>query len=80
VNRETRECVRLACLKAMKKLRIVSWDFGGEHGRFAHAAVSRRPPISLDRIVARTEGYTFGANVWDLSRVQGHFLSRRAKP
>jgi hypothetical protein len=32
------------------------WDFGWE---IAHAAVSRRPPISLDTIVARAEGYTY---------------------
>jgi hypothetical protein len=29
----------------------------------AHAAVSRRPPISLPSIVARTEGYTYAAEV-----------------
>jgi hypothetical protein len=34
---------------------------------------SRRPPISLDTTVARTEGYTYAANVWDLSIVQGPF-------
>ena len=43
-------------------------DIGWE---IAHAAVSRRPPISLARIVARAEGYTHAANVWDLSVVQG---------
>jgi hypothetical protein len=37
-------------------------DFGRE---IAHAAVSRRPPISLPRIVARTHMYTYDANVWD---------------
>ena len=53
-------------------------DFGWE---IAHAAVSRRPPISLYTIVAHTEGYTYAAKVWDLSIVQGqdHFLSPRAK-
>jgi hypothetical protein len=45
-------------------------DFGWE---IAHAAVSRRPPISLYTIVARTEGYTCTAEVWDLSIVQGAF-------
>jgi hypothetical protein len=50
-------------------------DFGWE---IAHAAVSRRPPISLSRIVPRTEGYTHNATVWDSSIVQG-FLSRRAE-
>jgi hypothetical protein len=37
----------------------------------AHEAVSRRPPNSLCRIVARTEGYTYDVGVWDLSIVQG---------
>jgi hypothetical protein len=44
------------------------FGFGWE---IAHAAVSRRPPISLDAIVARTHMYTYAANVWDLSLVQG---------
>jgi hypothetical protein len=46
------------------------WDFGWE---IAHAAVSRRPPIPLDTIVARTQSYTYDATVWDLSIVQGAF-------
>ena len=55
----------------MQKLRIVMVrDFGWE---IAHEAVSRRPPISLDTIVARTEGCTYDANVCDLSLVQGPF-------
>jgi hypothetical protein len=33
----------------------------------AHEAVSRRPPISLHTIVARTEGYKYAATVWDFS-------------
>jgi hypothetical protein len=41
----------------------------------AHAAVSRRPPIPLK---ARTRMYAYGAHVWDVSIVQGHFLTRRA--
>ena len=41
--------------------------------RGAHAAVSRRPPISLPRIVARTEGYTYAAKVWALCLVQAPF-------
>ena len=45
-------------------------DFGWE---VAPAAVSRRSPISLDTMVARTEGYTNDATVWDLSLVQGPF-------
>jgi hypothetical protein len=40
------------------------WDFGWEI--IAHAAVSRRPPISLYTIVARTHMYTYDAKVWDL--------------
>jgi hypothetical protein len=32
----------------------------------AHAAVSRRPPISFSRVVAHPEGYTHDANVCDL--------------
>jgi hypothetical protein len=43
-------------------------DFGRE---IAHAAVSRRPPIPLDTIVARTHMYTYAAKDWDLSIVQG---------
>jgi hypothetical protein len=46
----------------------------------AHGAVTRRPPISLYTIVARTHMYTCAANVWDLSIVQGHSLSPRAIP
>jgi hypothetical protein len=46
------------------------WGFGWE---IAHAAVSRRPPIPLDTIVARTHAYTYAAKVWDLSIVQGAF-------
>jgi hypothetical protein len=46
------------------------YDFGWE---IAHAAVSRRPPISHDTIVARTHMYTYTAKVWELSIVQGPF-------
>jgi hypothetical protein len=46
-------------------------DFGCEMS--SHAAVSRRPPISLSTIVARTHMYTYAAKVWDLSLVQGPF-------
>jgi hypothetical protein len=45
-------------------------DFGWE---IAHAAVTRRPPIPLSTIVARTHMYTHAANVWGLSLVQGPF-------
>ena len=44
--------------------------FGGE---IAHAAVSRRPPISLCTIVPRTHMYTYAPRVWALSIVQGPF-------
>ena len=44
-------------------------DFGWES---AHEAVSRRPPIPLSTIVARTHMYTYAAKVWALSIVQGH--------
>jgi hypothetical protein len=47
--------------------------------KIAYAAVSRYPPVPFDTMVqvpvARTEGYTYAANVWDLSLVQGPFLS-----
>jgi hypothetical protein len=49
-------------------------------GGALHEAVSERPPIPLDTIVARTKSFTYAANVWALSIIQGHFLSRRAKP
>jgi hypothetical protein len=49
----------------MQKLRIVR-DFGWE---IAHEAVSRRPRISLDTIVAHTHMYTHAMKVWDLSIV-----------
>jgi hypothetical protein len=39
----------------------------------AHAAVSRRPPISFSRIVGRAGGYTHAVNCWDWSTVQGPF-------
>jgi hypothetical protein len=42
----------------------------------AQAAVSRRPPISLSRFVARTHMYTYAAKVWDLSIVQGFIFCR----
>jgi hypothetical protein len=45
-------------------------DFGWEmssRGRFV------TPADISPRIVARTEGYTYAANVWDLSLVQGPF-------
>jgi hypothetical protein len=44
--------------------------FGWEVG---HAAVTRRPPISLYTMVARTEGYAYDVGVRDWSIVQGPF-------
>jgi hypothetical protein len=73
-----RECApprALACdgtrHTAMQTLRIQLLGISG--WRRAHAAVSRLSPISLSRIVARTEGYTYAAKVWALTVVQGRF-------
>jgi hypothetical protein len=44
--------------------------FGWE---IAHAAVTRRPPVSLDTMVPRTGGYTYDVGVWDWSIVHGPF-------
>jgi hypothetical protein len=52
-----------------KVARIVT--VGNFGWKVAHAAVSRRPPISLDTMVPRTRMYTHAAKVWDLSIVQG---------
>jgi hypothetical protein len=42
----------------------------------AHGAFSRRPPISLYMVEARTKGCTYAAKVLALSIIQGfHFLS-----
>ena len=54
----------------MEKRIVTLGDFGWES---AHEAVSRRPPISLDTIVARTGGYAYDVGVWDLSIVEGPF-------
>jgi hypothetical protein len=61
-------CPPLCCdtKNANRNVRGFRWEI-------AHAAVSRRPPISLNTTVARTEGYTTDAEVWDLSIVQGPF-------
>jgi hypothetical protein len=56
---------------AMQKLRIVTvGDFGWE---IAHAAVTRRPPISDYTMVPRTGSYTYDIGVWELSIVQRPF-------
>ena len=65
-------------VKAMQKLRIGTGGISG--GRRAHAAVSRRPPIPLARIVARTRMYTDAAKVWDSSIVQGFSVAPCPNP
>jgi len=59
---------------AMQKLRIVTVGVSG-------GKCLTRPfrDVSLDKIVARAEGYTFAATVWDLSIVEGPFLPPRAQ-
>jgi hypothetical protein len=59
--------------------RIVTLGVSGVW-EIAHAAVTRRPPISLHVMVPRTGGYTYGGGVWILSIVQGPSLSPRVKP
>jgi hypothetical protein len=59
---------------ANRNVRDFRWEI-------AHEAVSRRPPISLHTIVARTRMYTYDTNVWALSIVQGPLsVVPRAKP
>jgi hypothetical protein len=58
---------------ANRNVRVFGWEI-------AHAAVSRRPPIPLDTVVALTEGYTYDVEVWDLSIVQGPFSVAPCKP
>jgi hypothetical protein len=68
-----RELQRLAQRKVNGDAKVANRnvrDFGWE---IAHAAVSRRPPISLYTMVPRTEGYAYDVGVWDLSIVQGPF-------
>jgi hypothetical protein len=50
-------------------------DFGCET---AHAAVSRRPPIPLSSIVARTHMYANAGKFGIFPSFKEHFLSRRA--
>jgi hypothetical protein len=58
--------------------KVANRDGRGFGWGIAHAAVSQRPPISLDTIVARTRMYTYGAKVWDPSIVQGPKKTNRA--
>jgi hypothetical protein len=67
LSRYGHETRRSETSAAMEKLRI------GLFREIAHAAVSRRPPIPLYTIVARTHVYTYAAKVWDSSIVQGAF-------
>jgi hypothetical protein len=46
----------------------------------AHAAVSRRTPIPRYTMVPRTHVYTYNAEVWDLSIVQGPFSVGSCQP
>ena len=55
-------------IKRSKKLRIVTFGWA-----IAHAAVSRRPPVFLSRIVARTHMNTHAAKVWDFPSFVDHF-------
>ena len=57
----------------MQKLRIVTVGVSG--GR---SLTWPFRDVSLDKIVARAEGYTFAATVWDLSIVEGPFSAPRA--
>jgi hypothetical protein len=67
-------CPPMPRLTATKQLRLVTVGLSG--GESAHAAVSRRPPVSLDTVVARTHMYTYGADVWDSSIVHGPIFRR----
>jgi hypothetical protein len=42
-------------------------------GSCAHGAVTRRPPISLYKMVPRTGDYTYDVRAWDSSILQGPF-------
>jgi hypothetical protein len=59
--------------KVANRCRDFEWEI-------AHAAVSRRPPISLDNIEARTRIYTYAANVGVCPLFNDHSLSPRAEP
>jgi hypothetical protein len=61
--------------------RVVAYSdakVANRNGWVAHA-ISRRPTVSLNTIVARTHMYTYAASVWDFVSFKGHFLSRRAQ-
>jgi hypothetical protein len=60
-------------LRSTPSRNVFGWEI-------AHAAVSRRPPIILCTIVARTEDYTHAAKAWDSSLVQGAFPAAPCQP
>jgi hypothetical protein len=53
--------------------KVANRDERGFGWEVARAVVTRRPPISLYAMVARTGGNTYAVGVWDLSTVQGAF-------
>ena len=55
---------------------VANRDGRGFGWEIAHAAVTRRPPISLYTMVPRTGCYTYDVGVWDWSIVQGPFPCR----
>ena len=57
--------------------KVANRDVRGCGWEIAHAAVSRRPPISVYTMGPRNESYAYDVVVWDLSIVQEAF-SRRA--
>jgi hypothetical protein len=63
---------------AMKKLRIVTLGVSGGRSLTRPFRDARRFP--LETIVARTEGYTYAANVWIHPSFKGHSLSPVPNP
>jgi hypothetical protein len=52
--------------------KVANRDVRDFRRKIAHAAVTRRPPISL-YTTPRTGGYAYDVGVWDLSIIQGPF-------
>jgi hypothetical protein len=75
------ECAGVTMEGAYSDAKVANRNVRGEGFRvgWAHAAVSRRPPISLDNIVARTHMYTHTDKFGVRLSFKDHFLSRRAK-
>jgi hypothetical protein len=61
---------------AQGKWRIVALVGRVSGGQVAHAAVSRRPPISLYTMVPRTGGFAYDVGVWDLCNHSRTILCR----